>query len=259
MAQDGQSSGNKWLLPAVGLGAVVIVIILLIALCSGGGGDDDDDSGSDDQGNVPTATADDGGGDETPAATDDSGDDSTAALEELSARWGDASGKIVYEFKSSAGGTETTSKMTYFIDPPNSRTDFEGEDGEVTSFIQAGDRTYICSAGSCLSYPGGGAINPIPFVGDYAYPDAINETIGDLGGIEVDRSEDEIAGVDVTCFKVEVAGSETGWCFSDDGLLLLSSSRTAGSEFEMRATEVDTDVSDADFEPPFEVIELPGT
>ena len=257
MAQDEQTSGNKWLLPAVGLGVVVIAIILLIALCSGGG-DDDDDSGGDDQGSVPTATADGGGGDETPEATDDSGDDSAAALEQLSASWGDASGKIVYEFKTSTGGTDSTTKMTYYIDPPNSRTDFEDESGEVTSFIQQGDKTYVCSAGSCFSYPGGGGVNPIPFVGDYAYPDAISDTVAGLGGVEIDRSEDKIAGVDVTCFKVEVAGSETGWCFSDDGLLLLSSTKSAGSGFEMRATEVDTEVSDADFDPPFDVVEIPG-
>ena len=254
MAQDEQTSGNKWLLPAVGLGVVVIAIVLLIALCSGGG---DDDNGSDDQGSAPTATT--GGGDETPEATDDSGDNSAAALEELSARWGDASGKIVYEFKTSAGGSDTTSKMTYYIDPPNSRTDFEDGSGEVISFIQQGDKTYVCSVGSCFSYPGGSGVNPIPFVGDNAYPDAISDRVAGLGGIEIDRSEDEIAGVDVTCFKVEVAGSETAWCFSEDGLLLLSSTKAAGSEFEMRATEVDSDVSDTDFDPPFDVIEIPGT
>ena len=54
----------------------------------------------------------------------------------------------------------------------------------------------------------------------------------------------------------ETPGDESGQvCYADGGLLLrISSTGDAGGSFE--ATEAGTEVSDADFEPPFEVIDL---
>ncbi len=76
----------------------------------------------------------------------------------------------------------------------------------------------------------------------------------------VDSSQRTIAGVDATCFTVSsalVGLGEGEICFSDDGLLLFLRSETNGDTSVFEATSVSTDVTDADFEPPYEIFELP--
>ncbi len=76
----------------------------------------------------------------------------------------------------------------------------------------------------------------------------------------VDTSQRKIAGVDAACFtaKSDLAGQGEGEvCFSDEGLLLYMSSEVDGASTVFEATSVSTDVTDADFEPPYEIIELP--
>ena len=60
-----------------------------------------------------------------------------------------------------------------------------------------------------------------------------------------------------TCFSYSVAGAESETCFSDEGLLLYLHSGSAGSSFTFEAKSASTDVTDADFEPPYPVTELP--
>lgn len=249
-------STNRWILPAAGLVVLVIAIALIFALCSGGGGDDKDQSA----GARPTATEsteDGGGGEETPEPTTGQEQDAAAALQNLSGAYQGASARVTYEFTSTTGGETTNSTLTIYSDPPNSRTDFKDTSGgETTSFINRGDSTFVCSGGQCFSYPAGGAVNPVPFVSQYAEPGAI-EQIAAQAGVDVQRTEEEIAGINGRCFHLSEEGVALTWCFSDDGLLLLSASKSADGEFEMRASEVNRNVSDADFEPPFPVTEFP--
>ncbi len=89
-------------------------------------------------------------------------------------------------------------------------------------------------------------------------PREIAEGVEDVG--LVDSSQRTIAGVDATCFTVSSALAGLGEgevCFSDDGLLLYLSSETNGDSSTFEATSVSTDVTDADFEPPYEIFELP--
>jgi len=234
---------------------LVAALSLLVAAC--GGDDDDDDGGNNGDNAEPTATETTDGGD---GSGDDSGDDgsgdSGADFSNLSSEFENIEAKITYEFTTTDSSGTTTTTMTIYNKPPNSRTDYEDTTtGDVTTFIQTTDTSYICSAGQCLASPSDGAENPNAFIGAFASSEAIAAYAG-LAGIATDSSEEEIAGINAKCFSVSQEGSELMWCFGDNGLLLLSSSKDDSGEFEMRATDVSTDVSDSDFEPPFDVVDL---
>jgi hypothetical protein len=66
--------------------------------------------------------------------------------------------------------------------------------------------------------------------------------------------------VDATCFTVrsDISGLGEGEvCFSEEGLLLLLRSETNGDSLTFEATSVSTDVTDADFELPYDILEIP--
>ena len=81
-------------------------------------------------------------------------------------------------------------------------------------------------------------------------------------GIDVSRSSESIAGTDANCFSGNDNGDVGKFCFSDDGLMLLSENGSAdGSSSSIKATSFSSDVSDSDFEPPYPVtttIDIPG-
>jgi hypothetical protein len=224
-----------------------------------------------------------GNGDETPQVDDtpaegetpqvgdengDSGDDSTG-LQDLGALASVASGdviaKVTYQFTSEADGGAINVDWVLVQRPPDSRFEFastvEGEEVR-TIIINAGGESYLCtSAGgfeTCL-------------VTDIAETEAQTAPLAPLfdvpqdlaaatAGVNlIDMSKRSIGGLDASCFAVrsDIAGLGEGEiCFSDDGLLLLLRSDTNGDSFSFEATSVSTDVTDADFEPPFDVIDL---
>lgn len=237
----------RWLLLLL---SMLAALTLTLAACGG----DDDDGGGDDGGNgteVPTETEDtggDGGGD------DGGGNSGDADFGKLSSGWQDVEAKVTYDYTTTDSSGTSTTTMTYYNSPPNSRTDFEDESGEVTTFIQTEENSYICSQEQCLATPGAG-VNPFPFFSSFA-PEAL-EVYSGIAGFDTDSGEEEIAGISAKCFSLEQSGVSLKWCFGDDGILLLNSTESAGSGFEMRAIEISTDVSAADFEPPYEVSEIP--
>ena len=249
-------STNRWILPAAGLVVLVLAIVLIVALCSGGGDDGDQSAGG-----LPTATEsteDEGGGEETSEPTTEQEEDAAAALQDLSGAYEGATARVTYDFTSLSFGQSTTGTMILYSDPPNARTDHKNTStGETISFISKGDQSFVCTEGQCFAYPVGAAVNPIPFVSQYAEPGAINSIVAGVAGVDVQTTEEEIAGIDARCFHLASAGADLTWCFGDDGLLLLGASKSADVEFEMRATEVNRNVADADFEPPFPVTEFP--
>ena len=92
----------------------------------------------------------------------------------------------------------------------------------------------------------------------FAVPQSIAGGIGNVG--LVDESAREIGGVDSNCFSVDTAalgGGASEICFSDEGLMLHLRGESAGSSFTYEAKSASTDVTDADFEPPYEVIDIP--
>jgi hypothetical protein len=78
--------------------------------------------------------------------------------------------------------------------------------------------------------------------------------------VQLDISQRQIAGLDTTCFTQKTPNLETELCFSDQGLTLYwryseISPDGVSRVFEATATSVSTDVTDEDFELPYEIIE----
>lgn len=269
------TSNRGWLFLLL---AALATFALLFSAC---GGDDDDDDDS----NEPTASADAGDDDgddgdddtgddeETPAdgddddGGDDDGDDPFGDLEDLAGDYESATGKVTYESTDEDGVTST---MTIYTDAEGNRSRFDSfsEDGGFIS-ITTPDVSYTCSesAGEGFCIEGEGSeLGGIGLFGIFSSPETLAAYVNalDISGVDVETSSEEIAGTDANCFEWsgEVEGDEGSGkvCFSDSGLMLLGefNSSTEGSSTTMRATDFSNEVSDSDFEPPYEVTEIPG-
>ena len=211
---------------------------------------------------------------ETPEATDtpDNGGDGgggggDGGLQDLSDLASQAAegltAKVTYQYTSETNGQTIEAEWVMVQRPPDSRFEIVSSDGgqeSRTIVIQTEDKSYVCvsagGSGSCYesdqtqSYTAG-------FAPLFDIPQAIAGDIGGLGA--VDKSEREIAGVHANCFSADAValGGASEFCFSDEGILLLLRSEAGGTSFTFEAKSASTDVSDADFEPPYEIIELP--
>jgi hypothetical protein len=246
--------------------AVALLLGLLAAACDG-----------DDNGETPPADETPAAG-ETPAADGDDGDGdgdgdgaSDEGIQELASLAAEASegivAKITYRIMSEAAGETMEGEWVLVQRPPDSRIEIAGEQGGEefrTIIINAGGKTYLCAdAGgeqSCLTTDieatetQTALLDPL-----FDIPEELAEDAEDVDLI--DKSERQIAGIDATCFTVSGALSGLGEgegevCFSDDGLLLYLGGETGGETFIFEATEVSTDVTDDDFEPPYDVVDL---
>jgi hypothetical protein len=231
----------------------------LLVACNGGDGDDDDGDG----GEGPAATEPADGGDDVGNGGDDGGD-ASGELSDLAGQWATKEAKISYDFTSSSGGTESGGTFTLYWKPPDSwRLDIT-VDGEATAIISTAGASYICTdaggQGQCLETPA--TQIPVPFLGSFLDADAYESLVaGTFAGVEVDRSEETIAGQDAQCYTasgaVEGEEREGQFCFSSDGVPVRMSVGATGSEFTMEATSVETSVADADFEPPYDILQIP--
>lgn len=242
------------------LAAMAVLGGALLVACGGGDDKKKDDGGGDE----PTATAS-ATGDETPAAGDGggNGDGASPDLTELAGQWATKQAKIVYDITSSDGSFGGT--YTVYWNPPDEwRLDATSE-GSTATFIKTGGSTYVCSAdgsggGQCLDSPG--LTIPVPFLG--AFFDAgqyENFVEGSFAGVNADTSEETIAGMGANCYTVSsnVTGAEGEFefCASDDGLPLRVRVGAAGVDYAFEATSAEGSVADADFELPYEVLEIP--
>ena len=246
-----------------GWGGLLVVPALMLALaiaaCDGGGG-----GGS---GETPTA-AESPAARETPAQETPTGDEDGQGAAELSRLARSTEGitaSVTYRFSSTGpGGTVSEGEWTLTQRPPDTRTDYT-VDGDQVTVINAGGKSYVCTGsggeGQCLTVPQAQAGQQTAL---FAPVFSTTESLaGDAEGFGlVDTSERTIAGVDAKCFEVEAtaltAFQSAEVCISEDGILLLSRTTTSAGEFLVEATDVSTDVGDAEFEPPFPVTELPG-
>ncbi len=256
------SSLRLWLLVAALLAGA-------LAVACGGNGDDGDDGDSGEP--APTVPA--GDGEEPQDADADGGQEPAGDLGEelrnLAAEFGITEVKIDYEFSAAENGDSQSGSLTLYWKPPDAwRMDFSS-DGEGVTMITTGETGYICSdvdgEGQCLRSPAAGAI-PIPFLSFFADPDELTDLIDEtILGLDVERSQETIAGRDASCFSIEgTIEGETGsaeYCFSSSGILLRlrsgGSDPTGGGEFRLEATSVEDEVSGEDLEPPYPVMELP--
>ncbi len=255
----------------VALTGLVLVGALAFAACGGG-----DDKDKDDGGKTPSATSSSGDGKTVEAEpTKENGDGGTSSddveeLKKVAEKFKNAKFQAVYEVSGGAadspfgaGGEITITKdgadkLRFDIKTEQDGEPFEG------SFIQNGADSYICFSGAqatALLGDGGGegaclkssADDPTNPIGD------ISDTFGDLdvGNVEIqDKSEKKIAGEDATCYEVLDKDTDevSTACFSDDGVLLSIES----TDTTFVAKSVEGDVSGGDFEPPYEIVEVPG-
>jgi len=238
---------------------LVAALALLVALLAACGSDSKGGGKTPAAGQTPAAseTPDDGGGD-----GDGGGGQGLDDLERLASEAaGEFTGKITYGITTEAGGQTTEQEWTLAQRPPDSRFEIvsnEGGQESRTIVIQTAEKSYVCtSAGGsevCLAteqtdqYTG--LFDPI-----FDAPKSIIQDIDTLGLGE--QSERDIAGVQANCFSYSLAGAESETCFSDEGLMLYLRTGSAGSSFTYEAKSASTDVTDADFEPPYPVTELP--
>ncbi len=223
----------------------------------GGGGDDKDKAGEE-----PSATA----TSESEGTNGDGGatGDVSEELQSLAGEWGKKSVKVAYDFTTTTAGQSSTGAMTLYWKPPDSwRMDFDSE-GTTGILISSGGKSYLCSesdgGGQCLESPAGQAA-PFPFLSAFTDPGALQDLVGEaITGVDVERSERTIAGQAARCFSISgaAAGGSAEYCFSEDGIMLLLRSGASGSEFVLEATSVEGEVTEADLQPPYPIMEIPG-
>jgi hypothetical protein len=246
--------------------AGLLVLGALMIACNDKKDDDGDNGG-------PTATTSAG---ETPSegeTPDDGGNgdgdgDAQAELQGLAGEFANREAKVTYDFTSSAAGTESTGSFTLFWKPPDSwRMDMTMADSPPITMISSGGTSYTCSGddaggGSCFASTAGAI--PIPFLSYFTDPSQLNSLVDStFAGVDVDRFDETIAGQDGSCFRasgsVEGESGSGEWCFTDDGLMLRVRATAEGSgTFTLEATSIGEGVTDADFEPPYEIMTIPG-
>lgn len=253
--------------PLILRGFIVLLAISLVALlaamaCDGDDGGDGDQAPA--AGETPAA-------DEGDEADEGNGGDGGEGLGDLEALAGEAAegvtAKVTYSVTTEADGDTFEGEWVLVQRPPDSRIEIASTEGGEESrvvIINAGGDSYLCTAGggeeTCLAAgsaeteAGAAALDPL-----FDAPREIAEDVADVGLVET--SQENIAGVDATCFTLSSGLASLGEgeiCFSDEGLLLRLQSDVAGTTSVMEATSVDMNVTDADFEPPYDVLEVPG-
>lgn len=227
---------GKWLLVALS----VAVFTLCLAVACGGDGN--------------------GGGTATPGGSP-TASGITNELQALSKAWEKTAAKVSYDATSTSGGSTDKTSITLYRRPPDWRMDISSSSQGDGILIAAGGAVYDCStqsgASQCLSYDPSQVDASAPL--ELFDPSA---TATSLSGLNVDRSEQTIAGEKATCFSVtstaEQGASKSEWCFASDGTLLQyadTSDDPTSSSLRVEATSVNRKVTNADFDfnPPYPV------
>ncbi|MDP2675527.1 MAG: hypothetical protein Q8Q00_11590 [Dehalococcoidia bacterium] len=249
-------SFGRWAMKGLVLVAALALLVALLAACKS------DSKG----GKTPTS-------DKTPASRETptvgggGGDGGVQDLADLASQAAEGlTAKVTYQYTTETNGQTTEAEWVMVQRPPDSRFEIVSTNGGLESrtiLIQTEDKSYICISASgsetCLeSTTDETQGQAAPFAGLLGFAQTVADDISGLGA--VDKSEREIAGVHANCFSADAAvlGGASEFCFSDEGLLLfLKTEAAAGSSFTWEAKSASTDVTDADFEPPYEISDLP--
>jgi hypothetical protein len=164
--------------------------------------------------------------------------------------------KITYKLTATGAGAEAFSgDQTWYFKPPRSRFDFTSDfGGEKTtmSVFSLPDGSYMCFAmggqTQCLSTPATGS--PLDQNQAAMTQRSLIDHPDQYGAVF--KESRTIAGQPALCYDVNaVASAATGFkgtfCYSKDGLALLSQFSVQGSTWSMEATNVSTTVPDSDF------------
>ena len=227
---------GRWLLVALSLA----VFVVCLAVACGGDGN--------------------GGGTATPEGSPTASNFATE-LQALGVEWQKTAVKVSYDMTNTSGGSTDETLLTLSRRLPDWRMDVSSSSQGDEVVIVAGGAVYDCITESgvsqCISYD--------PAQVDTSGPLQIfdpSATATNLSGLNVARSEQDIAGEAATCFSgtttTEGSTSKTQWCFASDGTLLKFSSTSddpASANATLEATSVNRNVTDTDFDfnPPYPV------
>jgi outer membrane lipoprotein-sorting protein len=246
----------KWTALAIGLSLTAA----LLALTACGGGDDNATTTV-----TPTlAPGQTAGPTAEPTDTPSDTGDIASQLAALGNDIETVTAKVTYTDTSSSGDQTT---LTIYSKSPNSRYDTVDSDGSSSAYISTPDVTYICSSSadqadqSCFSSPGTGTGSAgLGLFGGFFSPAIVQAmaAAAQAAGIDINKTNETIAGTDATCFEGTESGSTDKFCFSDSGILLETQTTDSSGTSGMVATAVSEDVSDSDFQPPYPVSTLPG-
>jgi outer membrane lipoprotein-sorting protein len=253
----------KWI--ALALGLSLSVALLALAACSGGDSTSTSTTATAPAHNTNTQSPN-NNATRTEQATATSGSSSADIASQLAALGGNikqATGKVTYTSTDSSG---TTSTITFYSKPPNSRFDSTSADGSTTAYIQTPQTTYICSSDAaqqnqtCLAQPGTGTGSAgLGLFGSFFSPALVDAltAAAQAQGIEIKKTSETIAGTDASCFEGTFNGSTEKFCFSGDGVMLAEQTTDSSGTTGLTATAFSTSVSDSDFQPPYPVTTIP--
>ncbi len=233
--------------------ALLSLAIALLALAAYGGGDSTNVTATQPPGNSATRT------EQAPEASNSA--DVLSQLQALSGGVKQAKGKVTY---TETGTSGSSTSITYYSNPPNTRYDSTGSDGSTTVYIDTPATTYICASSWQICTATAGSITGSTGLGllsMFFNPSSIDAivTAAQAQGTSITRSSESIAGTDATCYSGEKNGSAEKFCFSDSGVLLSEQTTDAsGSTTGLTATAYSSDVSDSDFQPPYPVTTIPA-
>jgi hypothetical protein len=165
--------------------------------------------------------------------------------------------KITYSLKASGAGAEAFSgAQSWYFKPPRSRFDFSSSVGGQTqslSIFSLPDGQFMCftqgGQATCLSLPPTGS--PMDTNLAASFQATLSDHPDQYGGTFTGTKT--IAGLQGSCYDVKsTAAAATGlssgsFCYSKEGIPLLSSFSAQGSTWAMEATNVSTTVPDSDF------------
>jgi hypothetical protein len=165
--------------------------------------------------------------------------------------------KITYKITASGAGAEAFSgEQSWFFKPPRSRFDFASNVGgqkTTISFFSLPEGSFYCFAAGgstqCLAIAGVGS--PLDQNIAASMQQSLIDHPDQYGGTF--SSTKTIAGQQGLCYDVKaVAAATTGlssgtFCYSKEGIALLSQFSASGSSWSMEATSVSTTVPDSDF------------
>jgi hypothetical protein len=243
---------SRWTTLAVTL--TVATALLALAAC---GGDDSTSSATATADSHATAThKTDQNATKTEAPTDTPSDTGDIASQ-LAALGGDiqqVTGKVTYANTDTSG---TTTTITFYSKPPNSRFDTVDSDGAISSYIQTSDTTYICSSDaaktdqSCVEETGTTGGTGLGLAGSFFSPVLVDAlaAAAQAQGVDINKSSENIAGTDADCYEGTYSGSTEKFCFSGDGVMLAELTTDASGTSGLTATAYSSDVSDSDFQP----------
>jgi hypothetical protein len=165
--------------------------------------------------------------------------------------------KITYKLNASGAGAEAFSgTQSWYFKPPRSRFDFSSNVGGQTqslSIFSLPDGQFMCftAAGqaTCLSLPPTGS--PMDTNLAASFQATLSDHPDQYGGTFTGTKT--IAGIQGNCYDVKATAAAAGglssgsFCYSKEGIPLLSSFSAQGSTWAMEATNVSTTVPDSDF------------